>query len=85
MHICFNRLFLETLGPEPTCTERQAQRELLGMFQRKYARTGYNRVHILKSLTYFDDAEKDPMPHMLAPRHLFPTTGWRLNTRFPPL
>jgi len=41
--------------------------ELLGLFQRKYARTGYNRPHILKSLTYFDDAEKDPMPHMLVP------------------
>jgi hypothetical protein len=41
--------------------------ELLGLFQGKYARTGYNTIHMLKSLTYFDDAEKDPMPHMLVP------------------
>jgi len=41
--------------------------ELLGLFQRKYVRTGYNRIHILKSLMFFDDAEKDPMPHMLVP------------------
>jgi hypothetical protein len=38
---------------------------LLACFARKYVRTGYNRMHILKSLTFFDDAEKDPMPHML--------------------
>jgi hypothetical protein len=24
-------------------------------------------VHVLKSLTYFDDAEADPMPDMLMP------------------
>jgi hypothetical protein len=41
--------------------------ELLRLFQRKYARTGYNRPHLLKSLTYFDDAETEPMPHMLVP------------------
>jgi hypothetical protein len=41
--------------------------ELLGLFQRKYVRTGYSRIHILKSLLFFDDAEKDPMPHMLVP------------------
>jgi hypothetical protein len=38
---------------------------LLACFARKYARTGYNRMHILKSLTFFEDAEKDPLPHML--------------------
>jgi hypothetical protein len=42
-------------------------RDLLKLFSQKYARTGYNRLHILKSLTYFADAEKDPMPHMLIP------------------
>jgi hypothetical protein len=40
---------------------------LLQLFDRKYARTGYNKLHILKSLVFFDDAEKDPMPHMLVP------------------
>lgn len=24
-------------------------------------------VHVVKSLTYFEDAEKDPMPYLLAP------------------
>jgi hypothetical protein len=38
---------------------------LLVCFAQKYAQVGYNRMHILKSLTFFDDAEKDPMPHML--------------------
>lgn len=41
--------------------------ELLGLFQRKYVQTRYNGIHILKSLLYFDDAEKDPLPHMLVP------------------
>jgi len=41
--------------------------ELLDLFARKYARTGYQKLHILKSLTYFADGEKDPPPHLLAP------------------
>ena len=40
---------------------------LLQFFERKYAQTRYNRLHILKSLTFFEDADKDPMPHMLIP------------------
>jgi Nucleotidyl transferase AbiEii toxin, Type IV TA system len=38
---------------------------ILQWFDLKYAKTGYNRLHLLKSLTFFQDAEKDPMPHML--------------------
>jgi Nucleotidyl transferase AbiEii toxin, Type IV TA system len=41
--------------------------EMLRWFQQKYARANYSRVHVLKSLAYFEDAEKDPMPDMLAP------------------
>ncbi|MGA2435396.1 MAG: nucleotidyl transferase AbiEii/AbiGii toxin family protein, partial [Bryobacteraceae bacterium] len=41
--------------------------DLLELFTRKYAETRYSKIHILKSLTFFDDAEKDPMPHMLIP------------------
>lgn len=41
--------------------------DILASFARKYAATRYSRVHLLKSLTFFDDAEKDPMPHMLIP------------------
>ena len=39
--------------------------ELLELFKRKFAQANYSAVHVLKSLTYFDDAEKDPMPDML--------------------
>jgi hypothetical protein len=39
--------------------------EILQLFDRKYAQARYSKVHILKSLTFFADAEKDPMPHML--------------------
>lgn len=38
--------------------------ELIKLFDQKHAGTHYNRVHILKSLTYFDDAESEPMPDM---------------------
>jgi len=40
---------------------------ILEWFDRKYAQTHHNKLHVLKSLTFFDDAEKDPMAHMLAP------------------
>lgn len=37
------------------------------LLPRKYDSRRLNAYHILKSLTYFDDAEKEPMPRMLAP------------------
>jgi len=40
-------------------------KHLLEWFERKFSQTNYSKVHILKSLSYFDEAEKDPMPHML--------------------
>jgi nucleotidyltransferase AbiEii toxin of type IV toxin-antitoxin system len=40
---------------------------LLELFRQKFAAAHYNIVHVLKSLVYFADAEKDPMPHMLIP------------------
>jgi hypothetical protein len=39
--------------------------ELFSFFQKKYSQTPYNKLHILKSLTYFNDAESEPMPDML--------------------
>ncbi len=42
-------------------------RQLLEWFKQKYAQANYSAVHILKSLTYFEDAEKDPMPDVLEP------------------
>lgn len=47
------------------CARRFGLGDLLELFDRKYSQTRYNRLHILKSLTFFEDAEKDPMPHML--------------------
>ena len=39
-------------------------REILAWFETKYAGAPYNRVHLLKALTYFADAESEPMPDM---------------------
>lgn len=41
--------------------------KLLDLFRTKFAQVNYSMVHIFKSLTYFDDAEKDPLPDMLVP------------------
>ena len=37
------------------------------MLPRKYGASRVNSYHILKSLTYFDDADAEPMPRMLVP------------------
>ncbi len=49
------------------CAKQFGLDEILRLFGNKYAQTRWSRTHILKSLTYFADAEKDPMPRMLAP------------------
>ena len=46
---------------------RYGLQELLGVFDRKFANLDYNPIHLLKSLTYFTDADKEPMPKMLQP------------------
>ena len=38
--------------------------ELFECFARKYASVPYSRLHLLKALTYFRDAEQDPPPDM---------------------
>jgi hypothetical protein len=40
-------------------------KELLNLFDQKYAKIKYNRFHILKSLVYFIEAELEPMPEIL--------------------
>lgn len=40
-------------------------KNLLKLFNKKYKEIEYNKLHILKSLTYFEQAEKQPMPTML--------------------
>jgi hypothetical protein len=49
------------------CAKQYGLKEILRLFDQKFAQTHYSRIHILKSLTFFSDAEKDPMPHMLVP------------------
>jgi len=49
------------------CAEQYGLKEILRMFTLKYEQSRFSRIHVLKSLTYFADAEKDPMPHMLKP------------------
>jgi len=39
--------------------------EALDFYDRKYQKLSSNLIHIKKSLVYFEDAEKDPMPKML--------------------
>lgn len=39
--------------------------ELLKLFARKFRGIEYNEVHLLKSLVYFADADKEPMPLMI--------------------
>ncbi len=40
-------------------------RQSLELTAKKYGANRANRYHLLKSLTYFDDAEREPMPQML--------------------
>lgn len=47
--------------------EQYSLKEILTMFEEKYADIHYNTLHLLKSLTYFEDAETEPMPVMLRP------------------
>jgi hypothetical protein len=46
-------------------SKRHGLKTLLDLFRKKYSRANYSGIHILKSLTYFDEAERDPMPDML--------------------
>ena len=42
-------------------------RDIVEWFGSKYEAVSYNHVHLFKSLTYFRDAEEQPMPDMLVP------------------
>lgn len=48
-------------------TQQYGLKELLEFFDKKYYQTPYNKIHVLKSLTYFNDAELEPMPDILPP------------------
>ena len=49
------------------CQQGISLKQALALFEKKYQSADYNMVHILKSLVFFDDADNDPMPKMLAP------------------
>jgi len=39
--------------------------ELLGFLKKKFAGIEYNEIHLVKSLTYFEDVEEGEMPEMI--------------------
>ncbi|MCI0542694.1 nucleotidyl transferase AbiEii/AbiGii toxin family protein [bacterium] len=39
--------------------------EIINFFETRYSRIKYNKLHILKSLTYFESAETDPPPTLM--------------------
>ena len=41
--------------------------EVLRLFEQKFSQAAFNDIHLMKSLTYFADADRDAMPHMLQP------------------
>jgi predicted nucleotidyltransferase component of viral defense system len=45
--------------------ERMEWPEMIGVFEKKYRDSGSNLFHVIKSLAWFDDAEKEPMPMMI--------------------
>lgn len=40
-------------------------KEMIGFYDQKFGALAVNRIHVLKSLCYFDDAENDPDPNMI--------------------
>jgi Nucleotidyl transferase AbiEii toxin, Type IV TA system len=50
-----------------TLSKLHGLEQLLAWFKKKFAQTNYSMVHVLKSLTYFEEAELDPLPDMLVP------------------
>ncbi|MDP3703496.1 MAG: nucleotidyl transferase AbiEii/AbiGii toxin family protein [Candidatus Omnitrophota bacterium] len=51
------------------CKTGLSLREALRLYDRKYGALQANRVHIYKSLVYFEEAEQQAMPMMLRPFH----------------
>ena len=39
--------------------------ETFELYEKKFGKLAQNKVHILKSMAYFDDAKEDAMPHMI--------------------
>ena len=52
---------------------------LIGELRRKYLGVQFNTNHILRSLCYFDDAEKEPMPNMIVACDWLEIKGFYVN------
>lgn len=50
--------------------------EVLELYEKKFGKLAQNKVHILKSLVYFDDAERDAPPQMIQ------KVNWSLVKKF---
>ncbi len=67
------------------CHEGLTLPPLLKRFREKYGKTNYSPYHLLKSLVYFAEAEKEPMPRLLLPlswrdvKQFFETEVGKLN------
>jgi hypothetical protein len=49
------------------CQKGYGLKEMLNLFPQKYPNANINYYHMVKSLSYFEDAENDPLPRMLIP------------------
>jgi hypothetical protein len=47
------------------CRAGHSLEEVLGWYREKFKEVEVNLTHYIKALTYFEDAESDPMPRML--------------------
>ena len=50
--------------------------QVFTLFERKYGTQRTDRYHRLRALTFFDDAEQQPMPYMLLPHDWEETTAY---------
>lgn len=47
------------------CKEVFTLQHAIALFKQKYQKIEYDPYHLLRSLTYFEDAEEEPMPEMI--------------------
>lgn len=45
--------------------QKYSLKQLIEFFEKKFSHIAFNKLHILKSLCYFEDAQDEPMPIML--------------------
>ena len=55
--------------------QKYSLKEILGFLRKKFVNIDYNETHLLKALTYFEDAKETPEPEMIQ------TVSWEKVTR----